>query len=202
MSRPDDLERLTAALRFAYSGELAAARAYRGHWRSVRNPEDRAHILKIENEEWRHRDLVGAMLSRIGAAPSRERERRARRVGRTLGFLCHVVGWLPPMYGAGRLESRNIKEYETAARLAVKAGRPELVDCLLAMAEIEWDHEQYFRSRVQAHRLAPWLPLWPAPPPRSEIRDSFSREIIAMGPAPIEPPRDGARAGLRTAAGS
>ena len=76
------------------------------------------------------------------------------------------------------------------------------MDCLLAMAEIEWDHEQYFRSRVQAHRLAPWLPLWPAPPPRSEIRDSFSREMIAMGTAPLGPLRDGARAGLRTAAGS
>jgi len=181
MSGRDDLERLVAILQLAYSGELAAALAYRGHRRSVRDAGDRTRISNIENEEWHHRDLVGAMLSRIGKAPSKGRERRARVVGRTLGFLCHVAGWLAPMYGAGRLERRNITEYETAARLAVSAGWPEFVDCLLAMAEVEWDHEQYFRSRVQAHRLARWLPLWPAPPPKSEIRDSFNREMIAIG---------------------
>jgi hypothetical protein len=83
------------------------------------------------------------------------------------------------MYGAGRLERRNIVEYETAARLAVRAGRPEFVDCLLTMAEVERDHEQYFRSRVLAHRLGIRLPMWPPPPPRSEIRASFEREMQA-----------------------
>jgi hypothetical protein len=68
-------------------------------------------------------------------------------------------------------------EYETAARLAVRAGRPEFVDCLLTMAEVEWDHEQYFRSRVLTHRLASRLPMWPAPPAKSEIRASFEREM-------------------------
>lgn len=191
MSEPDDLERLTAILRLAYSGELAAALAYRGHWHSVRDPGDCSRISKIEHEEWHHRDLVGAMLSRIGTAPSKGRERRARVVGRTLGLVCHVAGWLAPMYGAGKLERRNIEEYEAAARLAMRAGWSEFADCLLAMAEVEWEHEQYFRSRVQAHRLAPWLPLWPAPPPKSEIRGSFNREMIATEPArdePLEPP--------------
>jgi hypothetical protein len=130
-------------------------------------------------EEWHHRDLVGGMLARIGMEPSPARERRAGAVGRTLALLCHVAGWLPPMYGAGRLERRNIVEYETAARLAVQAGRPEFVDCLLTMAEVEWDHEEYFRSRVLTHRLAARLPMWPAPPPRREIRASFEREMAA-----------------------
>jgi Ubiquinone biosynthesis protein COQ7 len=186
-----DLDGLAAILRGAYSGELAAALAYRGHWHSVRDPGDRARIRQIEEEEWHHRDLVGAMLARIGAEPSGDRERRARAIGRTLGVLCHAMGWLAPMYGAGRLERGNIVEYETAARLAVRAGWPELVDCLLTMAEVEWDHEQYFRSRVQAHRLAGWLPIWPAPPPRREIRDSFARETVGAGgtaPAPPSPP--------------
>jgi len=186
-----DLEGLVAILRGAYSGELAAALAYRGHGRSVRDPEDRARIRQIEQDEWHHRDLVGDMLARIGSEPSGDRERRARAIGRTLGVLCHVMGWLAPMYGAGRLERGNIVEYETAARLAVRAGRPEFVDCLLTMAEVEWDHEQYFRSRVQAHRLAGWLPIWPAPPPRREIRDSFARETVGAGttaPAPLPLP--------------
>jgi len=177
------LEALTAILRLAYSGELAAALAYRGHWKSVRDPDERARIRQIEEEEWHHRDLVGGMLARIGMDPSPARERRAGAVGRTLGRLCHVAGWLAPMYGAGRLERRNIVEYEIAARLAVRAGRPELVDCLLTMAEVEWDHEQYFRSRVLTHRLAARLPMWPAPPPKTEIRASFEREMPDHAPA-------------------
>ncbi|PYM21057.1 MAG: hypothetical protein DMD81_00600 [Candidatus Rokuibacteriota bacterium] len=175
MSQPD-VEKLAAILRLAYSGELAAALAYRGHWHSLRDSIDRSRIRQIEEEEWRHRDLVGGMLAKIGMDPSPARERRARAIGRTLGLLCHVMGWLAPMYGAGRLERRNIVEYETAARLAIRASHPEFVDCLLTMAEVEWDHEQYFRSRVLSHRLAALVPVWPAPPPRSQIRASFERE--------------------------
>jgi hypothetical protein len=183
MGRADEVEALAAILQLAYSGELAAALAYRGHWKSVRDPGERSRIRQIEEEEWHHRDLVGGMLAQIGTAPSPARERRARAVGRTLALLCHVAGWLAPMYGAGRLERRNIVEYETAARLAVRAGRPQFVDCLLTMAEVEWDHEQYFRSRVLTHRLAARVPMWPAPPPRPEIRASFERAMRARVPA-------------------
>ena len=179
MSQSAEVEALTAILRHAYSGELAAAMAYHGHWNSVRDPDERSRIRQIENEEWRHRDQIGGMLAQLGMEPSPARERRARAVGRALALFCHVGGWLAPMYGAGRLERRNIVEYETAARLAVRAGRPEFVDCLLTMAEVEWDHEQYFRSRVLTHRLGTRLPMWPAPPPQSEIRASFEREMQA-----------------------
>ena len=51
----------------------------------------------------------------LGSGPNNYREARATIVGRTLGVLCHVMGWLVPMYGAGKLESRNVREYETAA---------------------------------------------------------------------------------------
>lgn len=161
---------LVALLQLAFSGELAAAYAYRGHARSVRAAEERRRIEEIEREEWHHRELVGRMLAELGAGPDRARERRATMVGRTLGVLCHVTGWLAPMYGAGRLESRNVREYESAARLARAAGHPEWVDCLLTMAEVEWEHEHYFRGRVLAHRLGRRLPLWPAPPPKASIR--------------------------------
>lgn len=183
MGQSHEIAALAALLRLAYSGELAAALAYRGHWKSVKDPGERARIRQIEDEEWHHRDLVGGMLAQIGMAPSPARERRARMVGRALALFCHVAGWLAPMYGAGRLERRNIVEYETAARLAVEAGRPEFVDCLLTMAEVEWDHEQYFRSRVLTHRLAARMPMWPAPPPRREIRAAFERAAHARMPA-------------------
>jgi hypothetical protein len=81
------------------------------------------------------------------------------------------------MYGAGRLESRNIVEYETAARRARDCGREDFVDCLLTMAEVEWEHENYFRSRVLLHPLGRRLPLWPVPPPKEAIRRSFEQEV-------------------------
>ena len=116
------------------------------------------------------------MLRKLKAQPDRRRETRAAVIGRTLGFLCHVMGWLAPMYGAGRLESRNVREYETAARHARGCGRHEFIDCLLTMAEVEWEHEKYFRSRVLLHPLGRRLSLWPAPPPKESIREFFAHE--------------------------
>jgi rubrerythrin len=177
--REQNTQLLIRLLQSAYSGEMAAAYAYRGHWQSVSDADERARIEKIENEEWHHRRLVGEMLSKLSARPGRFRELRALLIGRGLGLLCHLSGWLAPMYGAGRLESRNIREYETAARYARDSGHPSFIECLLTMAEVEWDHEAYFRSRVEAHRWAPRLRLWPQPPPKDIIRLSFERELVA-----------------------
>jgi hypothetical protein len=166
------IARLVRQLQLAYSGELAAACAYAGHWRSVADAEERASIRRIEQEEWHHRGLVGAMLRSLGARPVLWREARAWLIGRGLGLLCHVSGWFLPMYGAGKLESRNVGEYVTAARYALECGRGDLVDCLLGMAEVEWDHEAYFRGRLVARIAAERLRLWPALPPREAIRSS------------------------------
>jgi demethoxyubiquinone hydroxylase (CLK1/Coq7/Cat5 family) len=171
---------LVAILQLAYSGELAAALAYRGHWKSVSDIEDRRRIRQIEEEEWRHRSHVGAMLREMGESPGRLREARAWLIGRTLGLLCHISGWLAPMYGAGKLESRNVREYEAAARHALACGRDEWVDCLLTMAEVEWEHEAFFRSRVLSHRVGRRLRIWPALPPKEAIRDSFERDAQAL----------------------
>jgi rubrerythrin len=173
MSQSNNTAPLIGILQLAYSGELAAAYAYRGHWKSVSDTEERQRIREIENEEWHHRQLVGEMLASLNAAPDKMRERRATIIGRTLGFLCHVSGWLAPMYGAGRLESRNIREYETAAHFASDCGRHDLIDCLLAMAETEWEHERYFRERVLTHRLANHIPIWPTPPGKDSLRSAF-----------------------------
>jgi rubrerythrin len=173
-------QKLIDLLQLAYSGELAAAYAYRGHWKSVRNSDQQTAIQNIENDEWRHRKLVGEMLVSLESGPSRRRETRANLIGRTLGFLCSVTGWLAPMYGAGRLESRNIREYETAARYARECGRSDLIECLLEMAEVEWDHEHYFRARVQEHFAGRRLPLWVQPPAKEMIRVSFERELRAL----------------------
>ena len=177
MPADDSCQNLIAILQLAYSGERAAGYAYRGHWQSVVDRDERVRIKEIENEEWHHRQLVGDMLQKLGAAPDRVRELRASIIGRILGFLCHFTGWLAPMYGAGRLESRNIREYETAARYARESGHDEFVDCLLTMAEVEWEHEKYFRSRVLIHPLGGRLSLWPKPLPKEMIRQSFVSEF-------------------------
>jgi rubrerythrin len=171
----DHRARLVETLQLAYSGELAAGYAYRGHWHSVSSCEERLRIRTIEEEEWHHRKLVGAMLESLGAGPNKVREIRATLVGRVLGFMCHLSGWFAPMYGAGRLESRNIVEYEEAARHAVLCGREDLVDCLLTMAEVEWEHERYFRTCVLRHRWAKRVSIWPEPPPKETIRRAFER---------------------------
>lgn len=184
--RQDSTAKLIAILQLAYSGELAAAYAYRGHWRSVSDPHERERIKTIEDEEWHHRQLVGEMLEKLGAQPEHIREIRATIVGRVLGFLCHLSGWLSPMYGAGRLESRNIVEYETAARYARDCGRTEFVDCLLTMAEVEWEHEAYFRECVLRHPLGRRLPIWPQPPAKDNIRRSFKNELTGQYHLAIE----------------
>ena len=176
MQEADSSQNLTTILQLADSGERAAAYAYRGHWKSVFDKEERARIKQIEDEEWHHRKLVGDMLRSLDAHPGNLREIRALIIGRGLGLLCHVMGWLAPMYGAGRLESRNILEYETAATYARDCGREDFIDCLLTMAEVEWEHENYFRSRIMLHPLGRRLPLWPVPPPKEAIRKSFEQE--------------------------
>ena len=177
MTRPEAEARLADLLRKAYSGELAAALAYAGHARSLPAGADRDRVLEIEAEELHHREMVGGLLAAMGSGPSERSERRARRIGSLLAALCGWTGWVAPMWGAGRLERGNIVEYEVAARLAVAAGRPGFTECLLAMAEVEWEHERFFRERVLSRRLGRMAPLWEPPPPKGEIRGSFAREF-------------------------
>ena len=74
------------------------------------------------------------------------------------------------MYGAGKLERSNIVEYEEAAVYAAECGHPEMIDDLLTMAEVEWEHERFFRERIIGKRLLRVFPLWDAPPPKTAIR--------------------------------
>ena len=155
---------LVRQLQLAHAGELAAARAYRGHARSVRRGDERAAIVRIEADEWGHRRRVRSMLESLGSAPSSRRERVMGWVGKIIGVLCYVSGWFFPMYGAGWVERRNVHEYLDAAKFALAAGRVELVGPLLHMAEVEWGHERFFRAKAASHWLCRLIPLWSAPP--------------------------------------
>jgi hypothetical protein len=107
-------------------------------------------------------------------------------IGKTIALLCRIGGWYVPMYGAGRLESHNVKEYEDAADLAVACVHPEFVECLLEMAEVEWDHEAYFRGKVESHWLRHVIRVWAAIPPKSAIRTDFAHR----NPGYVTPARE------------
>jgi hypothetical protein len=166
----DARSKLLRQLQGAYSGELAAGYAYRGHWHSVRPGPDRERIKQIEAEEWHHRELVGGLLRQLGGKPNPIREVIFWCIGRAIGAFCLVGGWFAPMYGAGRLERGNIVEYEDAAIFARDCGQVDMVDCILTMAEVEWEHERFFRECVTGSRLLRVFPLWDAPPPKTAIR--------------------------------
>ncbi|MEA2688113.1 MAG: hypothetical protein QOD51_720 [Candidatus Eremiobacteraeota bacterium] len=157
MSTGDEHTRrqLVGMLRSAYSGELAAALAYRAHWRALPDAAERAAIAKIEAEEWTHRADVGILLKRLGAKPLELREIQMTVIGCSVGITCHLGNWILPMYFAGRLEHSNIKEYEVGAEHARRLGLPDYERALLAMAAVEREHEEFFQRTVARH---PWLP--------------------------------------------
>jgi len=161
---------LIRVLRSACSGELAAIHAYTGHAASVSSAEERERILVICEEERHHRELVLDLLASLDSARSRKRDVVFWYIGKTISFLCRIGGWFVPMYGAGRLERSNIVEYEDAARHAQALGRTDMIDCLLTMAEVEWEHERFFRERILGHWMLRVFPLWPPPPPKETIR--------------------------------
>jgi rubrerythrin len=148
-------QKLIRILQNAYSGELAAAYAYRGHWKSLGESGEKTHIKKIEAEEWAHRANVGRWLAALGAKPRRLREAVFWTIGRSLGLSCYVSGWFFPMYFAGRLESQNVREYVDAAEFAKELEMTECFDEMMIMSQVEAEHENFFRRVVAEHRLLP-----------------------------------------------
>src|SRR3712207_3994719 len=118
--------KLIRILQNAYSGELAAAFAYHGHWKSLKNSAEKERIKQIEAEEWAHRENVGRWLAELNARPRKGREIVFWTIGRSLGLTCFVSGWFFPMYFAGRLESQNVQEYIDAAKFAKEL---RMLDC-------------------------------------------------------------------------
>lgn len=176
---------LILLLQLAYSGELGAARAYVGHRASLRDRAQRAVLGRILRDELHHRHVLLAMMAALGAAPDPRRERKLNTVGKLIALSCFVGGWFIPMYGAGKLERDNIGEYERAARLAYLAGLEHLVEPLLVLAEVEWDHELVFRTYAASHWLWRIFPSWPVTAPRAAIRTSYAA-FVASGSREVE----------------
>jgi demethoxyubiquinone hydroxylase (CLK1/Coq7/Cat5 family) len=153
----DARSNLIRILQNAHAGELAAAFAYRGHWKSLRknSAAEREGIKKIEREEWTHRANAARWLEKLDAKPRPLREKVFWTIGKTIGIACYVSGWFFPMYFAGRLESGNVQEYLDAAEFARQLGMSECFDELMEMSRTEGEHEEFFRRVIAAHRLLP-----------------------------------------------
>ena len=162
---------LVRILQDAHAGELAAAWAYRGHWRSRRDPAERREIRRIEEAEWHHRSLVAGLLDEMGEGPRRRRELAMGMIGRVFGALCFVSLRFAPMYAAGRLEAMNVGQYATARDHALTLGLGTFRSSLEAMRQEELRHEDWFADQVRGHWLLPlaakvggWAPADPTEP--------------------------------------
>lgn len=145
-------DKLIGVLRAAYAGELAAAHAYAGHATSLKDPNERAELLRIEREEWEHREIVGEMLTKLSTKPSKFRDVVMGTMGKIIGVLCHVTGWYMPMYIAGRIEEKNVEEYRVAARHAAGMGWDDASRQLLKLADIEKTHEVFFLGAARDYK--------------------------------------------------
>ena len=148
-------QNLIRILQSAHAGELAAAYAYRGHWKSLKESAEKERIKQIEAEEWMHRENVVRWLVELNAEPRKIREKIFWTIGRSLGVLCYVSGWFFPMYFAGRLESKNVQEYVDAAECAKELKMQRCFDEMMEMSRVEAEHEEFFRQTVSHHRLLP-----------------------------------------------
>ena len=165
---------LIKILQMAYSGERAAALAYAGHWRSVRNTDERKAIAQIESDEWEHRRLVALMLEKLGAGPQSWRDLLMGSIGSLIFIACFLSGWFLPMYFAGLLEHSNVHEYADAAEHARALGLLEIERELVRLSVVEKAHEDYFIERVSGHCLTPIMMRLFGWGPLKQLKDSFN----------------------------
>ena len=179
--KQDLRDQLIRILQNAHAGELAAAYAYQGHFRSLRRAEERDELRRIETSEWLHRAHVAVMLAELGAHARWRREVLMGSIGRFFGSLCFVSGWFAPMYMAGRLEAMNVSEYQNAREVARQLGLSSFVDQLEAMRIEEDRHERWFGDQVRGHWLLPPARVvlgWNPPAPSVVAPESTSPSVL------------------------
>jgi rubrerythrin len=148
---------LARSLQLAYSAEKAAAFAYIGHARSLRNPEEKKAIHQIEQDEWDHRQHVLTIMQKYGIPVSRWFEIKFHLIGRLISFSCYLIGRFMPYFFAGKLESGNVCEYFVMIHKFHALGITEHDQILMEMGIKEKEHEVYFLNIIREER---WLPLF------------------------------------------
>ena len=148
---------LITLLQKAYSAEKAAAFAYIGHAKSVRNPEEKKAIKQIEIDEWEHREEVLAIMNQYEIPISKYYEFKFHVIGKLISFSCFIIGWFMPYFFAGRLESGNVCEYFVMMHYFNELGIEEHDKCLYDMGIKEKEHEIYFLKVISKSKLLPFF---------------------------------------------
>ena len=144
-------------LQRAYSAEKAAAYAYIGHAHSMHDVAKKAPIQQIEADEWHHRECVLAIMQQYEVPISKWYELKFAIIGKSIAFLCHVIGWFMPYFFAGRLESGNVCEYLVMMRYFHELDIHVHDDILYEMAIKEKEHEVFFMDVCKKSKLLPYF---------------------------------------------
>jgi demethoxyubiquinone hydroxylase (CLK1/Coq7/Cat5 family) len=137
-------------LKVAYSTEIGAATAYRGHSAATKDPDVAAHIAFIEAEEHRHRARVGEMMDAFDARPFLPLEWVFTVVGTVIGFGCRVWGEWASAFGAAQFEFGGMGDYRRAAKAARSIDREDLAVELDHMEQDEADHRAFFLALARS----------------------------------------------------
>lgn len=148
---------LVESLRKAYSAEKAASFAYIGHAASLRNPDEKAAVKQIEDDEWNHRKHVLEIMKQYDIPVSSWYELKYHVIGKFLGYSCYIIGRFMPYFFAGRLESGNVCEYFVMIRHFHSLGIKEHDAILHEMGVKEKEHEAYFLELIKDEK---WLPAF------------------------------------------
>jgi rubrerythrin len=143
------MSKLVRLLRQAHAVETGAYNAYEGHWRSLKNKEEREKVESIQKEEWFHRQTVGWMLIGLKSEPSEFLETILYLIGKTISLACYVMGYRAAMWGAKIMEVMGKNIYKNLAQVARDEGYPALAVELDFMQKGEEEHEKYFKSRLK-----------------------------------------------------
>ncbi len=155
MTREETKKKFIKLMQAAYSGELAAALAYGGHWRMLKKQSEIDAVKQIEIDEWNHRERVGEILAEIGAKPSWIREKIFFCIGTSIALICRVCGYFCAAYFAGILENGNVNEYNTAHKYAKELGLDHLLEDFREMEKTEAEHEIILYRMIEKHKFLP-----------------------------------------------
>lgn len=171
-------------LRVAYSTEIGAASAYRGHARATRDPAVAAYILGIEQDERHHRAAVGELLEAFGARPFYPLELLFWVVGNTIGLGCFVWGEWASAFGAAQFEFGGMGDYRRAARAARAVGEHELAARLEVFEQQEAAHRAFFLALARSR-----LPIGARPLDLAE--HPIGARVLAAAPCGHDASRSG-----------
>ena len=148
---------LVDSLRKAYSAEKSAAFAYIGHANSLKDPNEKAAVQQIEQDEWEHRKQVLGIMEQYEIPVSRYYEFKYHFIGRLIGLSCHFIGRFMPYFFAGKLESGNVCEYFVMMKYFHTLGITEHDESLYEMGIKEKEHEVHFLDIIKDSK---WLPYF------------------------------------------